>query len=246
MLPLDCAAEFDPVHAEEFLDALPARPAVLLIEPRADLTNARPLLLRTADLRRRMRPLLGPPDPTSRRVNLRDYAARIRYRLTGSVFEQTLVQWQHGRQLWPTNYRQRLRLRPPAMVKLNASAAYPRAFVTRRIAGSGLYAGPFASRRAAEAFLDPALDLFRIRRCQIKIRRDPSFPGCIYSEMKMCLAPCFAGCTAEEYAAEVDHVANFLSSGGASPAVGLSAIASRPAPIWISSAPPPCTVASKK
>ena len=47
----------------------------------------------------------------------------------------------------------------------------------------------------------PLLDLFRIRRCQIKIRRDPDFPGCIYSEMKMCLAPCFAGCTEEEYAA---------------------------------------------
>src|SRR5260370_28772419 len=51
-----------------------------------------------------------------------------------------------------------------------------------------------------------ALPIFRSRgipgkwdRCQIKIRRDPTFPGCLYSEMKMCLAPCFAGCTKEEY-----------------------------------------------
>src|ERR1700722_14613285 len=98
MLPLDCSADFDPAHAEEFLDALPARPAVLLIEPRPQLANARPLLLRTADLRRRLRLLLGQPDPTSRRVNLRDYAARIRYRVTASPFEQALVPWHHARQ----------------------------------------------------------------------------------------------------------------------------------------------------
>ena len=222
MLPLDSAIAFDPAHAEEFLSALPPRPAVLLVEPRPDLPNARPLLLRTTDLRRRLRLLLGPPDPNSRRVNLRDYAAGIRFRLTGSPFEQAWVQWQQARRMWPENYRQRLRLRPPAMVKLNLAGAYPRAYVTRRIAPSGLYAGPFASPRAADAFLEPTLDLFRICRCQIKILRDPNFPGCIYSEMKMCLAPCFAGCTPEEYAAETGRVAAFLSSAGASLAQELS------------------------
>jgi hypothetical protein len=99
---------------------------------------------------------------------------------------------------------------------MNLNTAYPRAYVTRRISPSGLYFGPFATRRAAEGFLEPLLDLFRIRRCQIKIRRDPAFPGCIYSEMKMCLAPCFAGCTAEEYAAEVSQVVEFLGTSGAS------------------------------
>jgi excinuclease ABC subunit C len=34
--------------------------------------------------------------------------------------------------------------------------------------------------------------------------------------MKMCLAPCFAGCTQEEYAHETTRVVNFLSSAGAS------------------------------
>ncbi|HEY1865465.1 MAG TPA: hypothetical protein VGG55_00245, partial [Candidatus Acidoferrales bacterium] len=58
--------------------------------------------------------------------------------------------------------------------------------------------------------------LFRIRRCQIKIRRDPDFPGCIYSEMKMCMAPCFAGCTDEEYGHEVARVSDFLMTRGAS------------------------------
>jgi excinuclease UvrABC nuclease subunit len=34
--------------------------------------------------------------------------------------------------------------------------------------------------------------------------------------MKMCLAPCFAGCSKEEYGAEVSRVTAFLGTGGAS------------------------------
>jgi excinuclease ABC subunit C len=94
---------------------------------------------------------------------------------------------------------------------------YPRCYVTRRIrADEAFYFGPFSSRRAADAFAESFLDLFKIRRCQIKIRRDPSYPGCIYSEMKMCLAPCFAGCTKEEYDAESGRVLATLESTGAS------------------------------
>jgi hypothetical protein len=53
-----------------------------------------------------------------------------------------------------------------------------------------------------------------MRRCQIKIRCDPEFPGCIYSEMKMCLAPCFAGCTKEQYDLETGRVVATLATSG--------------------------------
>src|SRR5713101_3930568 len=222
MLPLDCEQEFDPAREEEFFTALPARPAVFLVEPWHK--GAQPYLLRTADLRRRLERLLRAPDALSKRLNLREFAARIRYRLTGSAFEQSLVHYQHTRALFPRRYRDLTRLRPPALLKVNLANAYPRCYVTRRIvanpatgqiAGGGLYSGPFATRHAAEAFANEFLDLFKIRRCQIKIRRDPSFPGCMYSEMKMCLAPCFAGCSKEEYDAEVGSVVSFLASRGA-------------------------------
>jgi excinuclease UvrABC nuclease subunit len=101
-------------------------------------------------------------------------------------------------------------------VKLSLANAYPRAYVTRRLGATGLYVGPFVTRRAASSFLEPSLDLFRIRRCQIKIRPDPEFPGCIYSEMKMCLAPCFGGCTSAEYRDEVGRATAFFRSGGTS------------------------------
>src|SRR6202008_259619 len=92
-------------------------------------------------------------------------------------------------------------------------------YVTRHIAVNeqgvptgGIYYGPFASRRAAQAYADSVLDFFKVRRCQIKIRRDPAYPGCLYSEMKMCLAPCFAGCTKEEYQVEVNRLVEFLNT----------------------------------
>jgi excinuclease UvrABC nuclease subunit len=216
MLELDSTAEFDAAHDAEFFASLPARPAVFSVEPRAELAGAKPYLLRTANLRQRLTRLLGPPDPTSKRLNLRDVAARVRYRVVGSPFELNFLHWQHARRLWPGSYRERARLRPPAVIKLSLANAYPRCYATRRIGSNGLYFGPFQSRRAADTFASGFLDLFKIRRCQIKIRRDPSFPGCIYSEMKMCLAPCFAGCTKEEYDAEVTRVVSFLATSGGS------------------------------
>ena len=221
MLELNSGLEFNPEGEAEFFPFLPARPGVCLIEPREQ--SAEPYLIRTADLRRRLQRLLGPPDPASKRLNLREFARAVRYRETGSKFEQLLAYYQNARQHFPKRYQNMMRLRPPAVLKVNLRNVYPRCYVTRRIAvddrgmpTGGTYYGPFASRRAAEAFSEKFLDFFKVRRCQIKIRRDPTFPGCLYSEMKMCLAPCFAGCTKEEYDVEVQRLVSFLETNSAS------------------------------
>ncbi len=222
MLELDSGLEFDAARAEErFFPVLPPQPAVCLIEAREE--KAEPFLIRTQNLQRRLQRLLGPIDPSSKRLNLSDFARGIRYRLTGSPFEQSLTYYQHAKQFFPKRYRELMRLRPAAVLKVNLRNAYPRCYVTRRIpvdeAGlptGGTYYGPFASRRSAQAFAERILDLFKVRRCQIKIRRDPTFPGCLYSEMKMCLAPCFAGCTKEEYDVEVQRLVQFLETSGGS------------------------------
>ena len=62
--------------------------------------------------------------------------------------------------------------------------------------------------------MNDSLDFFKMRRCVDDLHPDPAFPGCIYSEMKMCLAPCFKGCSDEEYAGEVKRVQNYFDSGG--------------------------------
>jgi excinuclease ABC subunit C len=215
MLELDCGQEFDAARDADFFETLPSRPGVLLLELGGASTQ--PYLARTADIRLAAERLLRAPETApSKRLNLRHVAARIRYRVTGSKFEQTLTLYQQARAHFPRRYHDLMRLRPPALLKVNLRNDYPRCYVTRRIsADEGFYIGPFASRRAAEAFSDGFLDLFKIRRCQIKIRRDPQFPGCIYSEMKMCLAPCFAGCTKQEYDSEVSRVVETLATTGA-------------------------------
>jgi excinuclease ABC subunit C len=221
VLELDFSLAFDVAANEEFFSALPSTPAVCLVE--LNDSNAEPLLIRTQDLRRRLQRLLGPPDPSSRRLNLRTLARGVRYRAVGSTFEQSLTYYQHAKKLFPQRYRDLLRMRPPAVLKVSLRNAYPRCYVTRHISvdssgtpTAGSYYGPFPSRGAALAFANRALDFFKMRRCQIKIRRDPTFPGCLYSEMKMCLAPCFAGCSKEEYDAEVQRFVKFLESSGES------------------------------
>ena len=217
MLELDCALEFFADFAADFFAAMPARPGIFLLEMRGaeGRTGAQPYLARTADIRRAAERLLGTPDAASKRLNLREVTARIRYRVTGSKFEQNLAFYQNARLYFPSRYRQLMRLRPPAMLKVNLRNAYPRCYVTRQIRGDeGFYFGPFGSRRSAEDFSESFLDLFKTRRCQIKIRRDPTYPGCMYSEMKMCLAPCFAGCTQEEYDVEIGRVLESLESTG--------------------------------
>jgi excinuclease ABC subunit C len=219
VLGLENEIQFDARTAEDFFHQLPARPAVCAITPRA--ADAQALLIRTQDLRRRLQRMLGPDDPSSKRLNLRELAGAVRFRITGSRFEQTLAFYQNAKLLQPGRYRDLLRMRPPAVLKVNLKNAYPRCFVTRRIPTNaegvpiaGAYYGPFKKRKVAERFAEGVLDFFKVRRCQIKIRRDPTFPGCLYSEMKMCLAPCFAGCSKEEYGTEVHKLVNFLETGG--------------------------------
>jgi excinuclease ABC subunit C len=219
VLELDCGADLTSSPDADFFSTLPSHPAVCLILPRDP--TAQPFLIRTQDLRRRLERLLGPLDPTSKRLNLRDFAQGIRYRLTGSKLEQTLTYYQNAKHLFPQRYKKLMRLRPPAVLKVNLRNAYPRSFVTRRVPvdgsgtpSSGTYYGPFASRKSAEHWASQVLDFFKVRRCQIRIRRDPTFPGCLYSEMKMCLAPCFAGCSQEEYGAEVSRLVTFLETNG--------------------------------
>jgi excinuclease ABC subunit C len=221
VLELDFSLAFDAADNEEFFSALPSKPAVCLVE--LNDANAEPLLIRTQDLRRRLQRLLGPPDSASKRLNLRALARGVKYRPAGSTFEQSLTYYQHAKRLFPQRYRDLLRMRPPAVLKVSLRNAYPRCYVTRHISvdssgapTAGSYYGPFPSRGAALAFANRALDFFKMRRCQIKIRRDPTFPGCLYSEMKMCLAPCFAGCSKEEYDAEVERFVKFLESSGES------------------------------
>ncbi len=223
---LSCSIEFFPERDAEILAAIPAAPAVFLLRGDPAEPSAEPYLSKTANLKRRLHRLLAPPEERSRKLNLRERARRIEYTLTGSDFESGLLLYRTLRSVFPQTYRTRLRLRLAPLVRLNLDNPWPRAYVTRRIGrlrGRSLYYGPFPSRAAAEKFLNDSLDLFKMRRCDFELNPDPAFPGCIYSEMKMCLAPCFKGCSDEQYTAEVGRVRAYLDSGGQSLTAALAA-----------------------
>jgi len=209
--------EFAPERDHELLAGVPASPAVFLL--RGEDARAEPYVSKTANLRRRLQRLLGPVEERTKKLNLRDRVRTIEYSVTGSDFESGFLLYRVLRSTFPKTYQKRLRLRFSPFVKLHLDNEYPRASITTRLSKAGgrnLYYGPFVSRVAAEKFMNDSLDFFKMRRCIEDLNPDPKFPGCIYSEMKMRLAPCFRGCTDGEYAAEVKRVQDFFDSRGES------------------------------
>jgi len=212
--------EFVPERDAEVFASVPAAPAVFLL--RGQDAQAEPYVSKTANLRRRLQRLLGPIEERpiterSRKLNLRDRVRWIEYTPTGSDFESGFVLYTVLRAAFPKTYSRRMRFRFAPLVKLHLENQYPRASITTRLGrlnGRALYYGPFHSRNMAEKFMNDSLDFFKMRRCVDELHPDPAFPGCIYSEMKMCLAPCFKGCSDEEYVSEVNRVQSFFDSGG--------------------------------
>jgi len=207
--------EFAPDRDAEVFTAVPAAPAVFLLrglDPRAE-----PYVSKTANLRRRLQRLLGPVEERTKKLNLRDRVRLIEYAPTGSDFESGFLLYRVLRAAFPKTYSDRMRFRFAPLVKVHLENQYPRASITTRLgrlSGYSLYYGPFISRVAAEKFMNDSLDFFKMRRCVDDLHPDPKFPGCIYSEMKMCLAPCFKGCTDEEYVVEVNRVQAYFDSAG--------------------------------
>jgi len=216
--------EFAPERDAEIFAAVPAGPAVFLL--RAKDPEAEPYVSKTANLRRRLQRLLGAVEQRTKKLNLHDRVRSIEYSPTGSDFESSFILYKVLRETFSKTYANRMRFRFAPLVKLHLENEYPRASITTRLGrlkGRNLYYGPFQSRAAAEKFMNDSLDFFKMRRCVDNLHPDPKFPGCIYSEMKMCLAPCFKGCTDEEYSAEVTRVQDYFDSRGDSLARELSA-----------------------
>ncbi|MGH9616172.1 MAG: excinuclease ABC subunit C [Acidobacteriaceae bacterium] len=204
---------------ETWLHELPARPAVFALfgaQPSDGASASEPYISKTANLRRRMHRLLSPSSVAGKRLHLGGTAIQLDYSEVGSQFATSLLMLQAVRRYCGERVRRHLHLRPPALLRMASDNPYPRVYVTNRVTQRALAStyGPFSSRVAAERFLDDSLNFFELRRCTEELNPDPAFPGCVYSEMKMCLAPCFKGCSDERYAEEANRVREFLSSRG--------------------------------
>jgi hypothetical protein len=221
----DRRIEFLPENADDLLRAIPAAPGVFAL--RAADSASEPYLTRTADLRRRLRRLLAPPEAVddqgrpvlSKRLNLRERVRFIEWTRTGSDFESTLVLYCASRAAFgPEEARRRLRLHPPYLLRVTMSHQHPRVYSTNRLNKKSLPEsfGPFPSRAAAERYCDAVLDLFQLRRCYEDLEPHPGHPGCVYGEMKKCMEPCKQACTPEQYTHEAQRVFAFFLTRGQS------------------------------
>ncbi|MGB9405925.1 MAG: excinuclease ABC subunit C [Terracidiphilus sp.] len=212
---------FDPANAKAALHQLPTSAAVFVLYGAE--ANAEPYIGRTPNLRSRLERLLQPSAKYPRRLQLAGRVRQIRWRLTGSEFESLLAQFSLLEQIYGPKALERMHLGAPSFIRFLGSNAYPRIVVTHRPSqreADWAY-GPFQSRAAAERYAEEALKLFLLRRCTFELSPDPSYPGCVYSEMKMCLAPCYKGCTDERYGEEAAAVERFLATRGESRLVTL-------------------------
>ncbi len=212
---------FDPADVRAALDALPQSAAVFALYGAE--AHAEPYIGRTPNLRARLERLLQPSPKHPRRLQLAGRVRRIAWRLTGSEFESLLLQFELLQKVYGAKVLDRMHLGAPAFIRYLGSNAYPRITVTHRPSqreADWAY-GPFQSRAAAERFADEALKLFLLRRCTEELDPNPAHPGCVYSEMKMCLAPCYQGCTNERYGEEAAAVEQFLRTRGESRLVSL-------------------------
>jgi excinuclease UvrABC nuclease subunit len=212
---------FDPADPRASLLELPQKAAVFALYGAE--AHAEPYIGRTPNLRGRLERLLLPSPKHPRRLQLAGRVRRIEWKLTGSDFESLLLQFDLLQSIYGPKGLERMHLGAPYFVRYLGSNEYPRITVTNRPSqreADWAY-GPFPSRAAAERFSDEALKLFLLRRCTDDLNPDPAHPGCVYSEMKMCLAPCYKGCTDERYAQEANAVEQFIATRGESRLVTL-------------------------
>lgn len=212
---------FDPAAPQTALSQLPRETAVFALygEP----ANAEPYIGRTPNLRGRLERLLIPSEKHPRRLQLAGRVRRIDWRIAGSEFESLFLQLDLLQEVKGSESLERMHLRMPSFVRFLGGNPYPRITVTNRpsLREADWAYGPFASRAAAERYAEEMLKLFLLRRCVEELNPDPSHPGCVYSEMKMCLAPCYKGCTDERYNEESAAVEQFLATRGESRLVTL-------------------------
>ena len=228
-LLLEAAVPFDPTAPKEAFSQVPEASGIFALfaeDPRAE-----PYLAKASHLRRRLQRFLSPAPSQSRRLELASRIRRIEFSVTGSDFASDLafynaaaaVRTLVGQDRNGRDPRGRLRLRPTASLKRGMDNQFPRAYVTtslpkgtQRRSTTSEPVGPFPSRAGAERYLEEVLDLFLLRRCVENLDPDPLFPGCVYGEMKKCLAPCNVSCTAERYLEEAQGVRDFLLTRGES------------------------------
>lgn len=97
-------------------------------------------------------------------------------------------------------------------VKVTVQEAFPRVFVTRRVADDGArYFGPYTDVGAMRRALAVVKRLFTVRSCRYDMPREMPERACLDYYIKRCKGPCIGAQTADDYRAMIGEVLAFLA-----------------------------------
>lgn len=160
--------------------------------------------------------------PEEKGARILRQAHAIDWEYTPSEFAALLRELQLIKQLRPRfNVAMKRDDRHYVFIKLTRGAA-PKLLVVRGAGGEpATYYGPFLGARRVNDALHELSDALALRDCsqdhhivfadqQELFQLTPRTPGCIRLEVRKCLGPCVAACTAAQYQVQVDLARAFL------------------------------------
>lgn len=147
----------------------------------------------------------------SRRTQLRPIVTRVWFRRTYSPFETQLIYFRIAREVYPETYQERFGKLDTWFLHLNSSGEYSFWEITKRLTSeTHSFWGPFATKKAAVAYLEILRSLFDLCRCPNRIGRGNCAKSCTYAQMNRCGAIEGGSFSPETYHALIRQVAQFL------------------------------------
>ena len=190
-------------------DAMPSAPGVYVFKD----GRGEPLYVGTAtNLRRRTRTYFTASESRRRMTEMVGLAESITpivcaTPLEASVRELRLIAAHKPR------YNRRSRHPEKAMWVKLTDEPFPRLSVVRSVGSDGAhYAGPFASRRTAEAAVSALHEVVPLRQCTTRLSpRSPRGSACVLFDLGRCGGPCIGEQSVEDYAEVIQQAVGALS-----------------------------------
>lgn len=190
-------------------DAMPAAPGVYVFKD----GRGEPLYVGTAsDLRRRTRTYFTASETRRRMTEMVGLAESITPIVCATPLEATVRELRLIAEHKPRYNRRSRHPEKAVWVKLT-DEPFPRLSVVRTIGGDRAhYAGPFASRRTAEAAITALHEVVPLRQCTGRLPvRATRESACMLFDLGRCGGPCIGRQSVEDYAAVTEQAIEALS-----------------------------------
>lgn len=192
-------------------ESMPSAPGVYVFRD----GQGRPLYVGTAtDLRRRTLTYFTASETRRRMAEMVGLAESLTPIVCATALEASVRELRLIAEYKP-RYNRRSRFPEKSVWVKLTDEAFPRLSVVRSVKQDGAhYAGPFASRRTADAAVTALHEVVPLRQCTSRISaRRPGTSACVLLDLGRCGGPCIGAQSTEDYAGVVDRAAQALAGG---------------------------------